>query len=71
MHRPGYEWKHEDASELMFEAMLTENDIDLPRKDVEFIRDLIVGTDRHPENGEKSFLFEIVANKINGLDVDK
>jgi deoxynucleoside triphosphate triphosphohydrolase SAMHD1 len=55
----------------MLEAMLAENDIDLPRPDVDFIRDLIAGTDRHPENREKPFLFEIVANKVNGLDVDK
>ncbi|KIM32352.1 hypothetical protein M408DRAFT_326950 [Serendipita vermifera MAFF 305830] len=69
--RPDYDWKHEDASELMFEALLVENDIDLPRKDINFIRDLIAGINRHPENDEKPFLFEIVANKVNGLDVDK
>ncbi|KAG8784818.1 hypothetical protein FRC15_002546 [Serendipita sp. 397] len=69
--RPGYQWKHEDASELMFEAMLAENEIDLPRKDVEFVRDLIAGVDRHPQNKEKPYLFEIVANKQNGIDVDK
>jgi len=33
--------------------------------------DLIQGKDRHPENKEKIFLFQIVANKINGVDVDK
>lgn len=33
--------------------------------------DLIQGQDRHPENKEKSFLFQIVANKVNGVDVDK
>ncbi len=55
----------------MFEALLAENEIDLPRQDVDFIRDLIAGTDRHPDHSEKSFLFEIVANKVNGLDVDK
>ncbi|KAG8831749.1 hypothetical protein FRC17_002632 [Serendipita sp. 399] len=68
--RPGYDWKHEDASELMFEAMLAENDIDLPKKDIEFVRDLIAGKDRHPQNQEKPYLFEIVANKQNGIDVD-
>lgn len=68
---PNYEWKHEDASELMFEAMVQENEIDIPRQDIEFVRDLIAGKDRHPRNGEKSFLFEIVANKQNGIDVDK
>jgi len=33
--------------------------------------DLIQGKDRHPEHGEKMFLFQIVANKVNGVDVDK
>lgn len=55
----------------MLEAMIEENEIDIPRKDVDFIRDLIAGVDRHPQNGEKSYLFEIVANKQNGIDVDK
>jgi hypothetical protein len=55
----------------MFEALLEENQIDIPRRDVDFVRDLIAGVDRHPENAEKQFLFEIVANKQNGIDVDK
>lgn len=69
--RPGYDWKHEDASELMFEAMLKENEIEMPQQDIAFVRDLIAGIDRHPENQEKAYLFEIVANKRNGIDVDK
>jgi hypothetical protein len=55
----------------MFEAMVEENEIDLPRRDIDFVRDLIAGKDRHPQHGEKSYLFEIVANKQNGIDVDK
>jgi deoxynucleoside triphosphate triphosphohydrolase SAMHD1 len=55
----------------MFEAMIEENNIDLPRRDIDFVRDLIAGKDRHPQHDEKSYLFEIVANKQSGIDVDK
>jgi hypothetical protein len=76
---------------MMFDAIVKENEIEIPQKDVDFIKgiplglkpialcqfsdfclsDLIQGKDRHPENKEKSFLFQIVANKANGVDVDK
>lgn len=70
--RPDRKWQHEDASESMFDYLLEENDdIELPPQDAEFIKDLITGIDRHPENKEKRFLFQIVANKQNGIDVDK
>jgi hypothetical protein len=55
----------------MLEAMVTENEIDISRRDIDFVRDLIAGIDRHPENEEKPYLFQIVANKQNGIDVDK
>ena len=83
---------------MMFDAIVKENEIEIPQKDVDFIKgiplvaspllyatslifvsqtlyfcfsDLIQGKDRHPEHKEKSFLFQIVANKVNGVDVDK
>jgi deoxynucleoside triphosphate triphosphohydrolase SAMHD1 len=55
----------------MLEAMVTENEIEISRRDIDFVRDLIAGIDRHPENEEKPYLFQIVANKQNGIDVDK
>ncbi|KAJ7618503.1 hypothetical protein FB45DRAFT_931795 [Roridomyces roridus] len=65
---PGKEWKHEDASKMMFEHLLETANIHLPGNDIAFILALIDG---EPIEGEKPFLFEIVANKRNGLDVDK
>lgn len=71
---PGKHWKHEDASEMMFDDLIVKNNIDLPENDVRFIKALIAGDPgRCSESSppEKSFLFEIVANRRNGIDVDK
>lgn len=55
----------------MFEALIHESDILIDRWDMDFVKDLIAGVDRHPDHHEKPFLFQIVANKQNGIDVDK
>uniref|UniRef100_A0A9J7YS89 HD domain-containing protein n=1 Tax=Cyprinus carpio carpio TaxID=630221 RepID=A0A9J7YS89_CYPCA len=78
-------WKHEQMSILMFddivkslkaenEDVLKEHGLD--DKDVTFIKELIEGakTSEWTYKGrdeDKSFLYEIVANKQNGIDVDK
>ena len=73
--RPGTTWTHEEASELMFDSLLEENPhIQLEKDRVEFIKDLVRGRpnlSKHHNPPEKSFLFEIVANMRNGIDVDK
>eukprot|EP00047_Mylnosiga_fluctuans_P016034 m.51227 g.51227 ORF g.51227 m.51227 type:complete len:541 (+) comp6291_c0_seq1:1199-2821(+) len=76
-------WSHESASTGLFRLLLTDNDLrvedyGLEACDIEFIVNLIEGlrpreawpfaTGRGPE---KRFLFDIVANKRNGIDVDK
>ncbi|KAF5353677.1 hypothetical protein D9758_008643 [Tetrapyrgos nigripes] len=67
---PEERWTHEKGSEDMFEYLVRENEIDISDVDKEFIKALIAGDwKRTPD--EKRFLFDIVANKINGLDVDK
>ncbi|KAG5637909.1 hypothetical protein H0H81_002737 [Sphagnurus paluster] len=66
---PGSNWKHEQGSVMMFDALVKDNDIALDPKDESFIKALISGEPSHPD--EKPFLFDIVANKRNGLDVDK
>ena len=66
-------WEHEDASEMLFEDMLknrldedaTEDD----ELDPKLISRLIKG---HPsKDDDRPWMFEIVANKRNGFDVDK
>ncbi|KAF7291791.1 Glycoside hydrolase family 3 protein [Mycena chlorophos] len=71
-------WQHEDASKMMFEDLirfLKEHGLvpedHFPEKDVRFVLALIDGEESHCDPDEKSFLFDIVANKRNGLDVDK
>ncbi|EEB91069.1 hypothetical protein MPER_10639, partial [Moniliophthora perniciosa FA553] len=67
---PKSDWTHEKGSEAMLDYLIQENGVSISSKDVNFIKDLIAGENRHSCN-EKSFLLEIVANKRNGLDVDK
>lgn len=56
---------------MMFDALIKNNPhIDLPADQVNFIKDLIRGRARLTTS-EKPFLFQIVANAENGLDVDK
>jgi len=40
---PGKHWKHEDASEMMFDDLVAKNNIDLPENDILFIKALIAG----------------------------
>nr|XP_015220390.1 PREDICTED: deoxynucleoside triphosphate triphosphohydrolase SAMHD1-like [Lepisosteus oculatus] len=75
------EIRHEKTSVKMFEHMLNNNpdlkkameDYELDEQDHAFIKNQI---DHHSHYGEcgrtdKEFLYEIVANKRNGIDVDK
>ncbi|XP_051742016.1 deoxynucleoside triphosphate triphosphohydrolase SAMHD1-like [Ctenopharyngodon idella] len=80
-------WKHEQMSVLMFDdivkSLKAENEDVLKEhglndRDVIFIKELIEGAkDSAAEwtykgrDEDKSFLYEIVANKQNGIDVDK
>ncbi|KAJ3375121.1 SAM domain and HD [Allomyces arbusculus] len=64
----GSTWHHEQASEMMFSALVDENAIDLSTDQVRLINSLIDGT---PLPGKRRFLYEIVANKKNSVDVDK
>ncbi|XP_038069888.1 deoxynucleoside triphosphate triphosphohydrolase SAMHD1-like [Patiria miniata] len=83
---PDSEWRHEDASIAMLDHLIKANHLDsvfadygLHDQDISFIMDLIdkpkkQNNKRLPYKGcakDKSFLYEIVANKRNGIDVDK
>ncbi|KZT13237.1 HD-domain/PDEase-like protein [Laetiporus sulphureus 93-53] len=69
---PNVKWRHEDASDMMFDALLKDNELELEERDASFIKALILGDpSKCIGQEEKRFLFDIVANKRNGLDVDK
>ena len=40
---PGKRWRHEDASEMMFDDLVAKNNIYLPENDTRFIKALISG----------------------------
>ncbi|OLY81415.1 Deoxynucleoside triphosphate triphosphohydrolase SAMHD1 [Smittium mucronatum] len=103
--RPEQGWTHEKGSIMMLDYLLEQNQTSLTPTEIDFIKDLIMGTKTSSmylshsslihiffyvslgfiskfislnsynitfsvEEG-KNFLFEIVANKKNGIDVDK
>ncbi|KAI0706868.1 hypothetical protein C8T65DRAFT_740425 [Cerioporus squamosus] len=68
---PDKKWCHEDASRMMFDALLEENGLELDPDDATFVKALIMGDRSICSKQEKPYLFQIVANKTNGLDVDK
>ncbi|TPX61810.1 hypothetical protein SpCBS45565_g07164 [Spizellomyces sp. 'palustris'] len=71
--RPELEWTHEQASEDMLEYLVEDNDhVQINEDEMRFIKDLIHGAPRsdYPQ-AQKLFLFDIVANKRNSVDVDK
>ncbi|RXW22620.1 hypothetical protein EST38_g3245 [Candolleomyces aberdarensis] len=67
----GCEWQHERGSEMMFDYIVKNYKIPLSDKDVRFVKALIAGDPTQCDASEKPFLFDIIANKRNGLDVDK
>uniref|UniRef100_A0A8C2UAS4 Deoxynucleoside triphosphate triphosphohydrolase SAMHD1 n=1 Tax=Coturnix japonica TaxID=93934 RepID=A0A8C2UAS4_COTJA len=82
--REGLKWKHETASVEMFAHLIASNKLEevmesyglILEEDMVFIKEQIGGPidETWPYRGrpkEKSFLYEIVANKKNGIDVDK
>ncbi|KAG0270499.1 SAM domain and HD [Actinomortierella ambigua] len=69
--RPGLEWTHEQGSEMMLEYMIDDNNIDIEKEEIAFIKDLIMGERRGSSRNRPGFLFDIVSNKRNSLDVDK
>eukprot|EP00494_Astrolonche_serrata_P024500 UN24758 len=69
---------HETMSIMMFDYLLVDNDIELPEEHIELIKALIEPK-KYPtviqkykeQKPPKGFLFEIVSNEKNSIDVDK
>ncbi|XP_043110540.1 uncharacterized protein LOC122355940 isoform X3 [Puntigrus tetrazona] len=77
---PDKNWEHENASVDMFKHMVEKNGLKKvmeqygldPDEDIVFIGQLIKKErEVSQRSAEKAFLYEIVANKVNGIDVDK
>lgn len=75
--RPNKSWEHENASVGMIKRIfenITQDYVD--KNDIDLIQNLIKEQDNATEytktkRKEKPFLFEIIANKLNSIDVDK
>ncbi|OQV20466.1 Deoxynucleoside triphosphate triphosphohydrolase SAMHD1 [Hypsibius exemplaris] len=78
---PGAHWEHEEMSIKMFHHLLDTNKelrpaftvFGLQEEDIKFIGELIMGWKRSTATrpNSKRFLYDIVANKRSGVDVDK
>lgn len=69
----GVSYHHEDMSLRMIEYMVDENQIELEKDDLRFVQQIIVGAkERHMgKRDSRGYLYEIVANGRNCIDVDK
>ncbi|KAJ7523616.1 hypothetical protein O6H91_18G055800 [Diphasiastrum complanatum] len=71
---PGIEWSHERMSVMMVDHIVDEHNIDIDHGDLKRVKSMILassGSSQHQLHSEKRFLFDIVANGRNGIDVDK
>jgi hypothetical protein len=80
-----HDFQHEHASIGLFDLLMKENNLfpkfyeaGLTDEDIHFIKEIILGDPSEAPQGfpwkgrgEKTFLYDIVANKRNGIDVDK
>ena len=44
--RPGFQWSHENASEMMLDYLIDDNNIDIEKHEINLIKDLIAGAPR-------------------------
>lgn len=75
VHQQNPNFHHEDMSLKIVDYMVDANSIDIDREDVRFIQSLISGEPFKGEANERAdgrmWLYDIVANKRNSIDVDK
>lgn len=69
---PNSNYKHEQMSNQMIEYLIDDNNIDIDQSDINLIKNIIDG----PKNinnrlNNNNYLYEIVANSTNCIDVDK
>ncbi|MCQ2816585.1 MAG: HD domain-containing protein [archaeon] len=67
----GQNWDHEEFGEKIINYMVDENQIDLNSEQLKIICSLIKGEKRKDIKTEYPWIYQIVANKENSIDVDK
>jgi HD superfamily phosphohydrolase len=70
-HNGSARWHHEDMSAKLLARLVEKNQLPYSAREVEFINALISGKRPKDSDKKRKFLFQIVANKKNGIDVDK
>lgn len=71
---PGSTWTHEQMSKQMVDHIVDEHNIDIDPQLLGRVKDMIAASSHFAapaQSHEKRFLFDIVANGRNGIDVDK
>nr|GLL49917.1 deoxynucleoside triphosphate triphosphohydrolase SAMHD1 homolog [Ipomoea trifida] len=69
----GIKWSHEDMSLKMIDYIVDEHTIDIDSEKHKKVKEMIIASESDQSNSlkEKQFLYDIVANGRNGIDVDK
>ncbi|CAN4079255.1 unnamed protein product [Withania somnifera] len=72
--RNGLDWSHERMSVDMIDHIVDEHHIDIDSGTIKKVKEMILASSKFPltkSSREKQFLYDIVANGRNGIDVDK
>ncbi|XP_072984077.1 uncharacterized protein [Typha latifolia] len=71
---PGSKWTHEQMSVQMVDYIVDEHYIDIDLNSLKIVKEMIIASSNiatEKSAKEKHFLYDIVANGRNGIDVDK
>ncbi|XP_009622866.1 uncharacterized protein [Nicotiana tomentosiformis] len=72
--RNGSDWSHEQMSVDMIDHIVDERHIDIDSETIKKVKEMILASSKFAltkSSREKQFLYDIVANGRNGIDVDK
>jgi HD superfamily phosphohydrolase len=68
---PDAHWEHEEASMMMLRYMIDQNNLDFDKYDINFLENLIQPYKIPSYDENRKWLYQIVANYQNSVDVDK
>ncbi|KAL6848319.1 hypothetical protein ACP4OV_022447 [Aristida adscensionis] len=71
---PGSTWSHEQMSVLLIDSIVDKHAIDIEADYLKMVKEMIIASSKFATKNsakDKPFLYDIVANGRNGIDVDK